>query len=52
MAVSNSKKFALVLCIVAAALGLLLAIHFSSDVLVMLDKCLAQCQIHQTRAMG
>jgi hypothetical protein len=52
MAVSNAKKIALVLCIVAAALGLLLAIHFSSSALVMLDKCFAQSQIQGTRALG
>jgi hypothetical protein len=52
MAVSNAKKIALVLCIVAAALGLLLAIHFSSSVLVMLDKCFAQSQVHGMRALG
>ena len=37
---------------VAAALGLLVAIHFSSSVSVVLDKCLAQTQIHDMRALG
>jgi hypothetical protein len=41
MAVSNAKKIALVLWIVAAALGLLLAIHFSGHAMVVLEKCLA-----------
>lgn len=41
MAVSNAKKIALVLWIVAAALGLFLAIHFSGDAVVVLQKCLA-----------
>ena len=52
MVVSNAKKIVLVVCIVAAALGVLVAIHFSSGVLVILDKCLALTQLHHSRTMG
>ena len=41
MAVKNAKKVALVLWILAAALGLFLTIHFSSHALLILEKCLA-----------
>jgi hypothetical protein len=41
MAVSNAKKIALVLGILAVALGLFLAIHFSGNAVMMLEKCVA-----------
>jgi hypothetical protein len=47
MAVSNAKKVALILGILAAVLGLFLAVHFSgSNALVMLAKCLAMSFTH------
>ncbi len=41
MAVSNAKKIVLVLGILAAAFGVCLAIHFSGNALILLEKCLA-----------
>jgi hypothetical protein len=41
MAAKNAKKVALVLWILAAALGLFLTIHFSGHARLILEKCLA-----------